>query len=385
MGQFGEEPGALAGFVQRVVTGLAGAGKQFGHGGAVEVGMLALVQRHQEEAEHADRAPQFAQAAPGQQRTAVGVERAGDGAQVGAQLVPVAVGCRLGMAKARVERNVALAGGGGQPCQQGGDGAAVGFFFAADGGIGRAVAQCLHGRADLHPAVGQRQFAVEAFEFVVVMGKGDFGLARQGVAQQVGVDERVAVAVAADPAADAVKVGDFDAGAEGGGDVVFQPAVQGRQGIKEGQRVIGDAVFDFVLDRQLEGADVGRLPERQQYPLELGRQGGFGVGIDIGVVEQLQELADGTLAVQRGLALHFGRMGGQYRHDLGVFQQAGQRVGGDAVFAQDGQRTGQAARLRWRTGLAVRLAAAVVVQVFGEVFQLGQQAAGTQQGVEDDG
>ena len=92
---------------------------------------------------HARPASQFAQAAAGQQRAAVGVERAGDGGQVGAQLVPVAVGCRLGMAKARVERNVALAGGGGQPCQQGGDGAAI----ACDpvpicGGITLPAASC---------------------------------------------------------------------------------------------------------------------------------------------------------------------------------------------------------------------------------------------------
>ena len=83
-----------------------------------------------------------------------------------------------------------------------GDGAAVRFFGAGDFFVGRFVRQRHHVVVDFDAADGKRQFAVEFVEFAAVKAEHRVGMAAESETQGLGGDKRIAVAVAAYPAAD---------------------------------------------------------------------------------------------------------------------------------------------------------------------------------------
>jgi hypothetical protein len=97
-----------------------------------------------------------------------------------------------------------------------------------------------------------------------------------------------------------------------GADLAFDVVVQARQLAQEGDAVVGQGVVDLVGHRQLRVAQHAGLPQggdARVQQLHVGhalfrreRQVAFG-----------QQARDVMLGVEDGLALHFGRVGRQYR------------------------------------------------------------------------
>ena len=94
------------------------------------------------------------------------------------------------------------------------------------------------------------------------MGERPVTLHSQCVAQYRGGNEGVAVAVATDPAADPQEGRQLRPVAVCR-KVVFEPAVQAGQLRQEGVVVVGQAVGDFVGDRELGRPQHPRLPQGQ--------------------------------------------------------------------------------------------------------------------------
>ena len=82
--------------------------------------------------------------------------------------------------------------------------AAIGLVLALGGGVGRAVGQRLQRIGDVHHAAVERQLGAEQVQLLEIDSAARAGSACASVcARHVGGDDRVAVAVAADPAAHA--------------------------------------------------------------------------------------------------------------------------------------------------------------------------------------
>ena len=194
----------------------------------------------------------------------------------------------------------------------------------------------------------------------------------EGGAQGVGGNEGVAVAVAADPAADVQHIGQAGVrvGYLKGG---FQLAVYAGHGAEEAEREIHDAVADFVGHRDFEMAVFIGLPQRPQHGLHLLLQSFFVLpGLVGALVEQVADLA---VQGEDGLALHFGGVRGEYGGHFGVVQLLLQGFGAHALLLQQGKGVAEGG-FGVVAGLAVRLAAALVMGVFGDIENLRKQAAG---------
>jgi hypothetical protein len=96
-----------------------------------------------------------------------------------------------------------LAQGGGQARVHAGESAPVGFVLAVGVGVGRALGQRHHGRAEVGQHGRHRQLGTEQVHLGQVVAQHHVGLAAQGQAQGVGGHEGVAVAVTTDPLAHA--------------------------------------------------------------------------------------------------------------------------------------------------------------------------------------
>ncbi len=188
-----------------VIRAAAGAGEQFGDAAGVDFGVLAQVDRRQVEAENLHGAQQPAQAATGQRGAAVQLERIRQHLEVGAQGIGVVI--RRGVADFVADRLdvVEGAGGGGDPGVNAGQRAAVGFVGTLRRVIGGALGEVVQFRRGGDQQVGQRQLAAEFVDFVEIVIERGRRLQAQGLAQDFGGDEGVAVAVAADPGADPEK------------------------------------------------------------------------------------------------------------------------------------------------------------------------------------
>ena len=88
------------------------------------------------------------------------------------------------------------------------------------------------------------------------------------VLHHVVCDERVAVAVAADPAAHAQQRGNADVLAEARFHLLFQVGVDLRDFAEKGVAVILQAVRDLVMHRQPGGAQHARLPQDQHEAMQ---------------------------------------------------------------------------------------------------------------------
>ena len=90
-----------------------------------------------------------------------------------------------------------------EACIDAGDGAAVGFFLSVHRLVGRPVGQGLErlGHVDVQAAEGE--LAAQLVHFLKIEAQRAGALHAQGLPQNLGRDEWVAVTVTADPAADA--------------------------------------------------------------------------------------------------------------------------------------------------------------------------------------
>ena len=345
-------------------------------------GILAEVDRRQMEAEDLDAAQQTAQPAAGQAGAAVQFQRIGQHLEVGAQGIRRGIG--FGAADLVTQRLdlVEGAGGRGETGVDAGQGAAVGLVGALRRVVGRVFGQGQQFRRDLDQQVGERQFAAQFVDFGEIVVERGGRLQAQRFAQDLGGDEGVAVAVAADPAADA-KEGRQRPG-------FFRVAlvqllrdldVEARQLGEEGFLEVGDAVLDLVEHLEAHRAQHPRLPQGQdgvgQRQVVVGRfirrhPQAFAL------VEQAGNVA---VIADQALALDFGRVGGEHRGDQGVGEEIGDGIRRDGCGSQRIEGKNQAAFARRRAGQVVSAAPADVVLVLGDVGQLQEVAEGADDGL----
>ena len=257
-----------------------------------------------------------------------------------------------------------------------GDRAPVGLVAPGERGIGGAVGQRVELGADPDERRGQRQDAAELVQLVEIIAERAGALLPHRLVQHLGGDERVAVAVAADPRADAQEGRDRPLAAlvPEGVEPVLDRAVEARQLLEEGVVVIGEAVGDLVDHLQPRLAQHVGAPEDDDAapePLLVERQLLRVAQRPVALVEQLGDL---EFAGERALAPHFGRVGGQHRaHQRGI-EKGGEPLGLDARLAHvlegEGERAGAGSGAENR----MRAVAADVMLVLGDVGEMGEVA-----------
>ena len=335
-------PGGLV--QRRVVVAHAGPRQQLPHDLLVDGGVLPHVQPAEVEAEDLHRLAQPEQPVVGQRPRAVAAQRGVDDVEVGAQLVrgvvrrQLDVDVRPGNGPAEHRRR-----GRGQPRRDAVECPAVGLVGperrVVAGGLGQVV-QLLR-RGD--QPVGHRQLVAERVELGQVVGQRRLGLAGGGPPQRVGGDERVAVAVAADPRAGQQHRPRQQPGV--GPPLVQRPAqlgVEGRDDVEQRQLVVAQRLVDLVGQPQPGQPQQRRLPEGEHRAPQLGRPLGVVALAHRRPVALPDELGDLPLDVGDRLAPHLGRVRGDDRAD----QRPGQ------LPRDDVGRPGRPRRAagRWRPG-----------------------------------
>ena len=168
--------------------------------------------------------------------------------------------------------------GRGQPRIDAADREAIRLVGAVQRMVGRGFRQCpqIVGSADQQ--AGDRQLRTERMQLRQIKIERARRLHAQRLFQHLGSHKRVAVAVAADPAAHLHEAGQLQlleltvlAAQQ-----ILEPGIQVRQLAQEGVVVEAEAVLDLVQHRQLGGAQHTRLPQRQYRALQ-GLLVGFGL------------------------------------------------------------------------------------------------------------
>ena len=212
---------------------------------------------------------------------------------------------------------------------------------------------------------GQRKLGAELVHGVEVVVERDRGLRPYRVLEGLGGDERISVAIAADPRAHAHERRDVDALAERTRKPVRKRVVQARNLGQERVAVVRKPVVDFVAHRELRQAKHCRLPQRKHLPLEIGLPFLDLLRRELGAIAQREEAHYLALAVEDALALHFRRVRRQYRTDQSMREPMRERLVGDAGLREVFERGDQSAALRRRARQRVRAPATVLMNVLG--------------------
>ena len=208
---------------------------------------------------------------------------------------------------------------------------AIRFAASMRRGVGRAPGQRAQFVGDVGKMRRQRQFRAEDVQLLQIEVHHPARLQPQGAAHDVRRDERIAVAVAADPASHGQERRQF---ARRAAlllvQPVFQRAMQPRHLVQERVVVERQAVGDLVQHGQLGPAQQIGLPQRQHGAAQL-----LVAGLDLFRRElhpfaTVEQRRDFHLAVDRALAADFGRMRGQDRADLGLAEKLAQVSGAEA-------------------------------------------------------
>ena len=359
-------------FVELGVGGFdARHGQQLGDHGLVLVAALAQVQRGEVEAEHLQRAHQWRQALGDERGGMVVAQRVLDDAQIGQQLLGVAVGVlrRHGVAQ-RLGAGQRVQGGGGARVQAG-EGAAVGLVVAVRVVVGAACHQLLHLRRDAGQAQRHAELGAQRVQLRQVKAQRHLALALECQAQGVGADVGVAVAVAADPVPHAQERRQLTAVAAAG-QVLGELLVELGNLAQEGRRVVGERVLDLVGHRELGVAQHARLPQlrdagtqQRLVACQFARRGQ--------AVAFADQFGHRALGVEDALPLHLGGVGGQHRRDVGALQQRRHFGRSHAGFVQLVEAPGQLTALAVALALVV-LAPAHMVAVLGQIGQVREVA-----------
>ena len=226
----------------------------------------------------------------------------------------------------------------------------------------------LRGRGD--QPVGHRQLVAQRLQLPEVVAQRRLGLPAGGPAQRVGGDERVAVAVAADPGAGQQHRPGQQPGV---GPALVQRAAQlgvdRRDDLEQRQVVVAQRLVDLVLQPQPGQPQQRRLPEGEHRAPQLRRPRGV---VDLaagGPVPLPDQVGDVPLHLRDGPAAHLGRVGGDDGADQRAGQLPGDDVGLEVGLVEQLHRRGQAAGLRRGALAAVEAPAALVVDVLGQVGQ----------------
>ena len=343
--------------------------EQLGDDGLVLVRALAQVDGREVEAEHLHRAHQRRQARPHQRLGVMRDQRGLDRAQVGEQLG------RCGIRRARRDR-VAQRLGAGENVQRrrqarvdADQGAPVRLVLAVRTGVAGGIGERLHLRRDRLQRRRIGELGAELVDLRQVVAQHGLALAHERGLQRRRADERVAVAIAADPVAHAEEAGDVVARQR-----LLDLAVEDRDLRQEGRAVVAERVLDLVVDGELGGAQHPRLPELG----DAGADQRLVVG-ELALARlrrsRRQQLGDRALGVEDALPLHLGRMRGQHRRDEGMVQRRHDLLAGDAAPRQPLERQRQRALLQMALAL-VDAAPAQVVPVLGDVGEVREVAEG---------
>ena len=191
--------------------------------------------------------------------------------------------------------------------------------------VGRAPGERTQILRDIGKMRRERQFAAEDVQLLEVKAQYAATLQAQGSAHHFRRHERVAVAVAANPASHPQKRRQLSARAI---THLVQPVLQGtmqpRHFMQEGVIIKREAVGDLVEYGELGTAQQIGLPQRQHRAAQL-----LGVCLkflrrDLDALAPVQQPGDLHLAVHRALASDFRGVRGQHRADLCTFEKPAQ-------------------------------------------------------------
>ncbi len=225
-----------------------------------------------------------------------------------------------------------------------------------------------------YQAIRQRQLGAELVDLGQVMQQDERRLRAARVLQRLGDDERVAVAIAADPRAHPQQRRRRERGPIVEREAIFERRIQPRNLVEKSVTVVSEPVVDLVADLQRGQADHRRLPQRQHLPIEPGPHRIVLFRRQRAAVAPLQQPGDFTLGIENALALDFGRVRGEHRTHQRLREDGAQCRFADAGRAQPVQRMGDAARLRRRAGDRVCAPPPVLVDVFGDIGQMREIA-----------
>ena len=247
------------------------------------------------------------------------------------------------------------------------------------GGIGRTLRQGIQFLRNADDARTERQLAAELVQLVEIEAQGAAAVQASGLAQRVGGDKRIAVAIAADPAPQSEEAGDllrrcFRIQLL---QLVLQRAIEARHLAQKGVVVVAEAVGDLVENRQLGAAQEARLPQ--------GRHGTAQLRFDLRrllvgqphAIALLEQRRDRYFECHDALAPHLRRVRGQHRADEGGVEEAAQIRHADPGFRRAGQSVGHRAGPRRGTGQRMRAGSPDMMLVLGDIGQVREIGAGT--------
>src|SRR5215467_5270025 len=198
----------------------------------------------------------------------------------------------------------------------------------------------------------------------------------QRLPQYLGCDEGIAVAVAADPASNAQERGQLEVvpGGIGRSELVFQRRVEARQLAQKSVIVVGKSIGYLVYDVESAAAQHAGLPQREHgatQGLFICRRLFGGEPKAIALRQQVRHL---HLSIDRALAPHLRRMGGEDRANDGAREKVLQPGMGNVRITSASKRVGHGAFARSRSGQRVGSRPADVMLVFGDVGELRKVA-----------
>ena len=190
-------------------------------------------------------------------------------------------------------------------------------------------------------------------------------------------DERVAVAIPADPRTHRNHTRIADRFAEAVAHEPFQVALKARHGGEDARPVIPQCLVDLIANAKLRQPQHGGLPQHQdletQLVVDLGQLAGAGERTSAPV----QQLGDRVDAVEHRLASHLGGVGGDHRRHRQVAELGDDPLVRDATSDQLVEAGGDAALLGRRPGIEMVTAAPLLVQILCCVGQQRQPSEGT--------
>ena len=370
--ELAQQQGDAGVLAEREIVDLdAGDAQQLGDRGLVNVGVLPQVERRQVEAERAQREAQRREPVAGERRGAVGGERSADDREVGVEGLGRRVGRQLGVRRTRGDVARDLARGRGKPRIDARQRLPVGLVLAVRVGIARTLGECQQRLGRPHEARRHRQLGAECVHLVEVGAERERTLRARGVTERLGRHERIAVAVAADPAAHAEERRHLVAceGPVGFADRGRYRTVEPRHLGEEGRAIEVEAVLDLVDHPQARQAQHRGLPEREHVPADRRLELALLLLGERRAVARVQRPRDRALGVLDALALDLGRMRGEHRahrrsREPGARRPRGRRrspragrargrgcraaAGSPTARARDGAGSGARPRRCWR-------------------------------------
>ena len=329
LGQHAHARGLVEGFVAHVRSR---DGEQLRDDALVHVGVLAQVDRRQVEAEDGHGPPQLAQPPAGEQGRAVRLQRVVDRLEVGPELRRARVGRRLGDRVPQRRVLVEGARGGGDSRVDAGEGPSIRLVAAVRAGIGRTFRQREQFSRGAAHERGHGEFRAERVKLLEVVVEHARRLHAQRPREHLGGHERVAVAVAADPRADAQERRQLDGGLARmtPREIVLECTVELRQLGHERVLVERQPIRDLVEHVELLEPQHAGLPQREHRAPDRLVVGGTLTGRQPVAVTRAQQPFELQLEVAHALALHLRRVRGEHGHDQRVTEERGEGVATDA-------------------------------------------------------